>query len=1310
MFRSTRLTKILIYAVIIFAIVITLMRVALYQVSQNPQFIARQASKALDSKVTIGGVSARLHRLQPELELEQVVVSDKTGKQIFSLEHGLVRLHLLPLITMGKVNAALIAIDQAQFALRKNQQGEIIVDGFDGEGDFFTSLIKKGHYRLTDSEIRWLNENEKPIVLNPVNVRLESQHNNYRLTTDVGFAEQPGRIHLTGELSADTKSEQCCSGSFFAKATAVQLAELRSVLPTSIRAESIPVERSQGGFSLWGQIKHSQLTSLHGEFSLDEMIWVADNQPSKLLTDLPGQFSANVWMRANQGEWTVAFDDIDLGQWIPSADLQLGIQSTINKNTGKEPSYDIRLSKLELKKIIPLLKKLSPTISSSSELPQLLSKMTVQGDLQDVRVSYQPDSDNPLWSVCGAFSQLQIKYQDYVDLQGDWSGSVCANQQRAELALQTGKAKIHLPTLYKSPLKLTGLNGQLIGQKTDKGWKLSTESLKLMTADLNLDLNLDLQTYPQAPWVLDTHVDFELFHAENLKYYLPSKILAVDVDEWLSGLFQDGSLKAGQFSYQGQLVSSPFSSKAAVASVRVRLENARVQFDPDEEWPELSELNADLHLKNGLVTLNVENASSLGVTISNGTVVIKDMEELANVQIKTHLETSLEIAENYVLNSPLEEMIGSIIHYIHPQGESSFDLDFQVPLHSDTDQFWIDGNVDLHNAQLELSDIDLNVDRINGELLFTEETVTAEAIRAFVDNQPTQINIKDAPKNIVVQAKTKVSDQFLLQRWPWLTPLEGNADVRVNVWVDKDSPPESTAVVVKVRSDLRGMQVNLPAPLNKTADQPKDLVVRIGLRDAKFVPVEVHYGSNARADIKLHQQLVDQWDLHSAHLMIGKGFMPAVDGAKLSLNVHLPEWNLLDLHTIKAFTAKLNTEHGTSNNQSLNSAEMKLDIDIDQLKWDEASLGSVALSFIRKKNSSWHGNIDGSIAAGSIDYMPGSGGSPDHQTQTRGMLSLKLDDVNLVNTKALKNAKSLLASSDYQAFSPEQLPGFNIVIKQLMWGDFNLGRMRLDASAVAGGLVINKFSMYGKEHQLTTKGRWISDDNVIRTDFEGKLNSKNMAHFLHRFGIYEDIRKTAAAIDFNLSWNASPFKLDWQSLNGEVNLKLKHGHLIGLEPGVGRALGLFSLSAWQRRLRLDFSDVVDEGFAYDNIKAEFAIFNGNAYTSDLEVDGVAARVNFAGRIGLLDKDIDAVVTVIPRSSIALPLAGAAAGGPIGIGAGLVMQQVVGPQFETLSSSEYTITGQWIDPQVTTVPENGGIFTRMLWELQKLTGVEQKQIQ
>jgi len=357
---------------------------------------------------------------------------------------------------------------------------------------------------------------------------------------------------------------------------------------------------------------------------------------------------------------------------------------------------------------------------------------------------------------------------------------------------------------------------------------------------------------------------------------------------------------------------------------------------------------------------------------------------------------------------------------------------------------------------------------------------------------------------------------------------------------------------------------------------------------------------------------------------------------------------------------------------------------------------------LSKTTSNWDGAVNGSIAKGTFSYRPCTVETADAVLQSRGYLDLDLDYFRLINTDQLDRSSNVSSDTRAQDFSPEHLPNMRVAIDTVVWGDQEIGRLQLNTSAVANGVTIEQFSVNGSEHRFTTTGSWVTQQSGMKSIFKGRLISKNLAHFLQHFGIYEDIRKTAATIDFDLSWLSSPFQIDWPSLNGTFSLKLDHGRLLGVEPGIGRALGLFSLSAWERRLRLDFSDVVDDGFAYDHVTADFAIYNGNAYSADLEIDGVAARVNFAGRIGLVNKDINAVVTVIPRSSIALPLAGAA-GGPIGLGAGLVVQQLLGDEFETLSSSEYTISGSWTDPQVTLVPENGGIFSRMMWQLQKLTG-------
>jgi uncharacterized protein (TIGR02099 family) len=1298
MFSIRRLTTIIISALVIFAIVITVVRVLLHQISQDPAFIAQQISKSLDRKVTITNISARLNRLTPELALENLTISDQTGNQIFSLQQASVRLYLFPLITMGKIKASLITVDQAAFNLRQTQSGQIIVDGFDEGDSFLASIIENGHYHLRNSHIRWLDQNsDNPIDLNQVDFILDTTDNSYRLNANAAVGKQ-GHLQLIANLS-ENAINHAYAGTVFAKSTAVQLANFKHLLPANL-----PIKESLGNFNLWGEIHNSALTTLNGQLSANQILWNTSEQPSIQTTDLPDYFSAKIWMQAKEKEWKIATDQLDLGHWLPS-DLQLSIQSKSSNTTDTVPTYTIAASALQLEKIIPLITTLSTIIPATNEITAQLSKMSVQGHIKNLRLSYQPDNQHRLWSACGDFSQLQINYPKYVDLQGNWTGQLCVNQDQAALTLNTGQATIKLADLYLTPIKLTAVNGQLNWKNTSYGWQLATDQLELTTSDLDINLNLDLQAHLNNPWVLDTTVDFELSHAENLKHYLPSKILAADVDEWLSRVFVDGSLHEGQFTYHGQLVDSPFSSRAAVSTANVKLHNTRIQFDPQQEWPQLSHFNADLHFKNGLATMNVEQGSSLGVSIRNGTITIKDVSDLANVQIRTHLETSLELAENYVRNSPLEQMIGSIIHYIGPSGDSSFNLDFLIPLHSDTDKFWIIGDVELDDASIELADLEIHASQVTGQLQFTEETVSAEAIQAVIDNQPAQIDIKDSPKKTIVIAKTRVNDHFLHQRWPWLKPLHGNTNVSVNVEIAKDSPTQSSDVLVKIHSNLQDMSVNLPAPLQKTAKQSKNLAISINLNDSNLVPIEVHYGINTHADLKLLKLSTDQWNLDSAHLMIGNGSLPTPDDAKLSLQVQLPEWNLDELQSLATLSSVFNNKQSkTNNHSSIDTANINLLFNIDKLEWGNTTLGSMVLSLARQK-SNWQGKIDGSIATGTIDYQPSRKLITDIERESRGKLSIQLTTLTVPNTANLPSAENSTPTSQTHSYSPKQLPDFNISVQELIWDGINLGHLLLDTSTIANGLSINQLTLKNTEHQLSTNGHWYSDKGMMYTALKGDLQSQNMAQLLQNFGIYDDIRKTAAAINFDLNWQASPFNLNWQSLNGTVDFNLDHGHLLGVEPGIGRALGLFSLNAWQRRLRLDFSDVVDEGFAYENVSAKFDIIYGNAYSSNLEIDGVAARVNLAGRIGFFAKDIDAVATVIPRSSIALPLVGAA-GGPIGIGAGFVIQQVVGDQFETLSSSEYTITGEWTNPQVALVPENGGIFTRMLWEIQKLTGLQQ----
>lgn len=172
-------------------------------------------------------------------------------------------------------------------------------------------------------------------------------------------------------------------------------------------------------------------------------------------------------------------------------------------------------------------------------------------------------------------------------------------------------------------------------------------------------------------------------------------------------------------------------------------------------------------------------------------------------------------------------------------------------------------------------------------------------------------------------------------------------------------------------------------------------------------------------------------------------------------------------------------------------------------------------------------------------------------------------------------------------------------------------------------------------------------------------------------------------MDFDLSWEGAPTAEAVAQAAGHMQLAMDKGQVTGLKPGAGRLLGLGSIAALPRRLALDFSDLTDKGLAFDTVRGDFDLRDGNAYTENVLLKGPAAEIGLIGRVGLKNRDYDqtAVVTGNLGNSLSIPVAGALVGGPIGIAAVLLFQQVFKQPLKGLARGYYRITGSWDNPTV-----------------------------
>ena len=104
---------------------------------------------------------------------------------------------------------------------------------------------------------------------------------------------------------------------------------------------------------------------------------------------------------------------------------------------------------------------------------------------------------------------------------------------------------------------------------------------------------------------------------------------------------------------------------------------------------------------------------------------------------------------------------------------------------------------------------------------------------------------------------------------------------------------------------------------------------------------------------------------------------------------------------------------------------------------------------------------------------------------------------------------------------------------------------------------------------------------------------KDIADFMHGFGMPKFLDSQSGKLDLNLSWQAQPWAISKDTIQGDLRLNLTDGSFYRSSGGAEATLKMISLlnfANWLRRLKLDFSDVVGKNLAYNKLDG-FLNFN-----------------------------------------------------------------------------------------------------------------------
>ncbi|MDL2358434.1 MAG: AsmA-like C-terminal region-containing protein, partial [Pseudomonadota bacterium] len=342
----------------------------------------------------------------------------------------------------------------------------------------------------------------------------------------------------------------------------------------------------------------------------------------------------------------------------------------------------------------------------------------------------------------------------------------------------------------------------------------------------------------------------------------------------------------------------------------------------------------------------------------------------------------------------------------------------------------------------------------------------------------------------------------------------------------------------------------------------------------------------------------------------------------------------------------------------------------------DRKLDNVVVGASHQKGT-WQASIDSRQASGYVTWNESPTGAG------LGKVTARLATL-IIPESAAAEVKDLLEGSKSAAAT---IPALDIVAERFELFNKQLGRLELAASnekALAGReWRINRLSLANPDGDLKATGKWLTKDGKSSTNLNFTIDIADAGRLLDRFGFPDTLKRGKGKLSGDLFWSGLPYSLDIPSLSGQIVLNLEAGQFLKQDPGAAKLLGVLSLQALPRLLKLDFHDVFSEGLAFDGISANALIAHGVIKTDNLKMHGVAATVLMDGSADIANESTNLHVVVIPEFNLGTgPLVYALAVNPvIGLGSFLAQLFLRAPMMRALTY-QMQVSGPWKAPVIT----------------------------
>jgi uncharacterized protein (TIGR02099 family) len=1239
--------------VIVLALAVGIFRLMLPRLPEYQEELKAWASSAIGMQVEFSGMNARWRFSGPELNFFNAeLIRPGATESLLSADEVSIGVGLLRLLVDREVVVDRVLIRDTAIDLRQDESGKWLLQGVPVDDLFGARDVATpggGAFEVVGQDIQVEYEHPAsgqlvPFTINLMTILREADQVEVEVAIDL-----PEDFGKSLEITAEQLPTSSGQGAWrlFVEGNSLDIAGWSRLQPAGLPQ----VDSGTADVSLWldyapGDLQRATMNLV--VFGLG-----ARNESPTAPFGLQGsiEYSSELngfLLAANQFRLTT----VD-GDW-PKSSLQLRVMADQN---GAMVGLRANATFLDLKD----LKYVNPWIPETQR--SMLAEIDPTGVLRNLSVDLSDlQSDLPEFDVSAELQEAGFAASDERFGIREFSGRIRADRDGGRIEIESTDLLVDTGSLLAEPISFDDAVGTVIWRRNNDGVILLSDSIRIRNADFDSQssLQISVPANGNAPFV-DVESDWSINDVSAIPRYLPVSMLNAPIGEWLQMAPVAGVVSRGTFRLNGSLDRFPFDDGDGSLHVAANFEDFILRYS--DKWPAPKFTYVDVIVDNMQLTSSRNLAEVHGTIIEDAQIVIADLRNPV-VEINAFATGKLESLRSFGASSPINQVLGGQLERIEVGGDAAMDLSVSYPV-KDKVNYEFAARIRSSDGSIRIDGFAPPITELNGIVSLTKDSISAESLFGRFLGNPVDFELARAddptsPHSVLLDATGSTTAEALVDELglPLSDLASGSLDYRANIRFPNTRAETPGIMQVVVDSDLRGFGLDMPAPFTKAADEVLPLTMSIEFPEENRIDSSGGLADNLKWNLRFLKRQ-DEWDFDRGLLAIGGEYPVTPEGRGLHIVGQTPEVRVHDWLALARHDPQ---------DAGIGDRVRTIDMTVENLFVVGQQLTDHRVR-VNRGGTDWIIDISGEQAEGTVTV-------PYDFTSGR-TLTIEMEQLILPGSDEETAAAEI-------AVDPRTLPDIRIRAQEFALGDRFFGSLEIDLLRTDNGLVAENLSTMDDSFTVIGSAGWIVDiyeETGQRTFLNAKLVSTDIEQTMQRLSYQPGIVGDDLDVDLDVSWAGAPRQDFIQALHGSVQARLGAGQLEDVEPGAGRVFGLMSVVALPRRLSLDFRDVFDAGFGFDEITGSFRLVGGQAFTCDLTLTSPAADVGIVGRAGLYNRDYSQTAIVSANFGNTLPIAGFVVAGPQVAAALLIFSQIFKNPLQEMSQIYYGIEGSWDDPSI-----------------------------